>query len=208
MFLSGLDILPVMDYIIIVQALWIVIPIYVSNASAVIVGGGTPIDFGKTWRDGKRILGDGKTWRGLLSGTFMGMTAGFGLVVASSYIDSSEYNFLNLNNFDGFPLMIPIIFSLCFGALLGDIVESFFKRRIGKNRGDDWILFDQIDFIIGALVFSFLISGILYLSGFMSYNWFFESFTVWHILVLLLVTPFFHFSANFIHRKIRTNKSK
>ena len=197
-----------MDYIIIIQALWIIIPIYVSNASAVIVGGGTPIDFGKTWRDGKRILGDGKTWRGLLSGTFMGMTAGFGLVVASSYINSSEYNFLNLNNFDGFPLMILIIFSLCFGALLGDIIESFFKRRIGKNRGEDWLLFDQIDFIVGALVFSFLVSGILHLSGLMSYNWFFESFTIWHILVLILVTPFFQLTANFIHRKIRANNAK
>ena len=60
-----------MDYTIILQALWIIIPAYVSNASAVLVGGGTPIDFGKNWSDGKRILGDGKTWRGLLSGTFI-----------------------------------------------------------------------------------------------------------------------------------------
>ena len=55
-----------MDLEIILQALWLILPAYVANASAVLVGGGTPVDFGKNWRDGKRILGDGKTWRGLL----------------------------------------------------------------------------------------------------------------------------------------------
>ena len=126
-----------MEYSIIIQAFWLVIPIYIANASAVIMGGGTPIDFNKKYKDGKRILGDGKTWRGLLSGTFIGMTAGFGLVIAGNYINSSEYGYLQVNTFEGFPLMIPLLFSLCCGALLGDIIESFFKRRIGKDRGED-----------------------------------------------------------------------
>lgn len=197
-----------MDYTIILQALWIIIPAYVANASAVLVGGGTPIDFGKNWRDGKRILGDGKTWRGLLSGTFIGMTAGFGLVVATSYINSSEYHFLHLTNFEGFPFMIPIVFSICFGALLGDIIESFFKRRIGKNRGDDWIPFDQVDFILGVLFFSFVISSLLQLSGLVSTNWFIENLFPWQIIVLLLVTPFFHLTANYVHKKIHANAKR
>jgi len=197
-----------MDYTIIVQALWIIIPAYIANASAVLVGGGTPIDFGKNWRDGKRILGDGKTWRGLLSGTFIGMTAGFGLVIAASYINSSEYSYLNLTNFERFPIMVPIIFSICFGALLGDIIESFFKRRTGKDRGADWIPFDQIDFILGVLFFSFVISSILQTSGVMSTNWFIENLFPWQIIVLLLVTPFIHLSANFLHKKIRAHAKK
>ena len=197
-----------MDYTIILQALWIIIPAYVANASAVLVGGGTPIDFGKNWRDGKRILGDGKTWRGLLSGTFIGMTARFGLVVAASYINSSEHHFLHLTNFEGFPFMIPIVFSICFGALLGDIIESFFKRRIGKERGDDWIPFDQIDFILGVLFFSFVISSILQLSGIMSTNWFIENLFPWQIIVLLIVTPFFHLTANVLHKKIHADAKK
>ena len=197
-----------MDYIIILQAFWIVIPVYVANASAVIVGGGIPIDFGKRWRDGKRILGDGKTWRGLLSGTFLGMTAGFGLVVAASYINASEYNFLNLSDFERFPLMIPIIFSLCFGALLGDIIESFFKRRIGKNRGENWILFDQLDFLLGALFFSFLMSVLLQLLGLTTENWFIKGLFPWQIVVLVVVTPFIHFLSNFIHKRILSVKAK
>ena len=197
-----------MDYTIIVQAFWIVIPIYVANASAVIVGGGTPIDFGKTWNDGRRILGDGKTWRGLFAGTFLGMTAGFGLAVVASYLSTSEYNFLHLTNFEGFPVMILILFSLCFGALLGDVIESFFKRRIGKDRGQDWIPFDQLDFIVGALLFSFLASELLYVVHFTSSQWFFVHITLWHILVLLVVTPFIHITANFLLRKIKKTHAK
>jgi len=197
-----------MDYLIIVQAFWLVIPIYVANASAVIVGGGTPIDFGKTWNDGRRILGDGKTWRGLFAGTFLGMTAGFGLTVAASYLSTSEYSFLGLTNFEGFPLMIPILFFLCFGALLGDIIESFFKRRIGKDRGQDWIPFDQLDFIVGALIVSFLISELLYMIHLTSAHWFFVHITIWHILILLIVTPFIHITANILFRKIRKKQPK
>ncbi|HWR64005.1 MAG TPA: CDP-2,3-bis-(O-geranylgeranyl)-sn-glycerol synthase [Candidatus Thermoplasmatota archaeon] len=197
-----------MDYTIIVQAFWIVIPIYVANASAVIVGGGTPIDFGKTWNDGRRILGDGKTWRGLFAGTFLGMTAGFGLAVVASYLSTSEYNFLYLTNFEGFPVMILILFSLCFGALLGDVIESFFKRRIGKGRGQDWIPFDQLDFIVGALLFSFLASELLYVVHFTSDQWFFVHITLWHILVLLVVTPFIHITANVLFRKIKKTHAK
>jgi CDP-2,3-bis-(O-geranylgeranyl)-sn-glycerol synthase len=197
-----------MDYTIIVQAFWIVIPIYVANASAVIVGGGTPIDFGKTWNDGRRILGDGKTWRGLFAGTFLGMTAGFGLAVVASYLSTSEYNFLYLTNFEGFPVMILILFSLCFGALLGDVIESFFKRRIGKGRGQDWIPFDQLDFIVGALLFSFLASELLYVVHFTSDQWFFVHITLWHILILLVVTPFIHITANVLFRKIKKTHAK
>ena len=142
-----------MDYDFIIQAFWLILPAYIANASALLSGGGKPIDFGKKWKDGKRILGDGKTWRGLFIGTFIGMTAGFGFSVVSKFA-------LNID-FPRFPLMIPILFSICFGALIGDIIESFFKRRSGKKRGENWIPFDQIDFILGVLLFSFIMGSIL-----------------------------------------------
>lgn len=192
-----------MVYEIILQALWLILPAYIANASALLIGGGKPIDSRKTWKDGKRILGDGKTWQGLFVGTFIGMTSGFGLSVAAKYIASTDYNFLHFENldFEGFPLMIPIIFSLCFGALIGDIIESFFKRRIGKDRGENWFLFDQIDFILGALLFGFVFSLLLQMFGITSYNWFVKTLYPWHVLLLLIITPFFHLFANFIHKK-------
>jgi len=198
-----------MDYEILAQAFWLIIPAYIANGCAVLVGGGTPIDFGKSWKDGKRILGDGKTWRGLILGSLIGMIGGFGLSAAAKFISNTEFSFIGLNDFMGFPIMIPIIFSICFGALMGDIIESFFKRRVGKNRGQDWVPFDQLDFILGVLLFSFLMAGFLQIVGAATSNWFFESFTIWHILFLLLITPLFHFIGNIIHKtaKNRTAKS-
>jgi CDP-2,3-bis-(O-geranylgeranyl)-sn-glycerol synthase len=197
-----------MDYTVILQAFWIIIPVYVANASAVIVGGGTPIDFRKTWHDGRRILGDGKTWRGLFAGTFLGMTAGFGLVVGAKYLNTNGYAYLGLTDFDGFPIMIILLFSLCFGALFGDLVESFFKRRIGKDRGTDWIPFDQLDFLIGALVSSLLMSELLYLLHLTCGHWFIHNITLWHILILLVVTPFIHITANLLFRTLRKQRTK
>ncbi|MFO8077790.1 MAG: CDP-2,3-bis-(O-geranylgeranyl)-sn-glycerol synthase [Thermoplasmatota archaeon] len=197
-----------MDYEIVIQAFWLIIPAYIANASALLVGGGTPIDFGKTYKDGKRILGDGKTWQGLFAGAFIGMTAGFGLSAVAKYAASIDFP-IYITDFNGFPLMIPIIFSLCFGALLGDIIESFFKRRAGKKRGQDWIPFDQIDFILGVLLFSYLMSTSLYLLGFTPSNWFTNQFTLSHILLLLIVTPFIHLFSNFIHHSSKkTTKQK
>jgi len=194
--------------IIIAQAFWLILPAYIANASAVLVGGGTPIDFGKKYKDGKRILGDGKTWRGLFIGTLVGMIGGFGLSVLAFYINKIDPSYITISNFAGFPLMIPIIFSICFGALLGDIIESFFKRRIGRKRGEDWIPFDQLDFILGVLFFSFLMAGLLYLLGLTAdTNWFFENFHIEHILVLLIVTPFLHLISNYLHKLIRARKT-
>lgn len=196
-----------MSYEIIIQALWLVLPAYIANASALLVGGGTPIDFGKKWKDGKRILGDGKTWRGLISGAVVGMVGGFGLSIVAIYANKSEFVFLGLSDFGRFPLMIPVIGSICFGALFGDIIESFFKRRAGIDRGKNWIPFDQIDFILGVLLFSFLMACSLNLIGVTSKNWFFEVFTLWHILVLIVLTPFFHLFANYVNTKMRVKKT-
>ena len=171
------------------------------------VGGGTPIDFGKNWRDGRRILGDGKTWRGLISGAVVGMIGGFGLSIVAIYANDSDFAFLGLSDFGRYPLMIPVVSSICFGALLGDITESFFKRRIGKERGQDWFIFDQLDFIVGALVLCLFISMIIQICGFTSYNWFLKVFSIWHILVLLILTPFFHIFANFVNKKLRHGKA-
>ncbi|MEF8879993.1 MAG: CDP-2,3-bis-(O-geranylgeranyl)-sn-glycerol synthase [Candidatus Thermoplasmatota archaeon] len=193
--------------LVIIQALWLVLPAYIANASALLLGGSMPVDFGKKWRDGKRLLGDGKTWMGLLFGTLIGMVGGFGLSVAAKYVSMNpDFSFLGLNDFMGFPFMIPIVFSLCFGALLGDLIESFFKRRAGIKRGGDWIPFDQLDFILGVLFLSFLVSGLLYFFGFTSYNWFTESFSFWHMATLIILTPFFHLFANFVNKMFQPEK--
>ena len=189
-----------MYYELVIQAFWLILPAYIANASALLLGGGLPIDFGKKWNDGNRILGNGKTWRGLFIGTFIGMTSGFGFSIISKFAFNIDFP-IKINDFTGFPLMIPILFSLCFGALMGDIIESFFKRRIGKKRGENWIPFDQLDFILGVLFFSFIMSGCLQFLNLTKENWFLASFSLYHIIILLIFTPFIHLFANYAHRK-------
>ena len=98
----------------------------------------TPLDLGKTWR-GKRLLGDNKTWRGLVSGTVVGAISA--LIISR----------LNTNTVVTIPpLYVGML--LGFGALAGDAIESFFKRQLGFKPGKPWFPFDQIDYIVGALL--------------------------------------------------------
>ena len=39
------------------------------------------------------------------------------------------------------------------GAMTGDCIKSYFKRRRGVAPGAAWIPFDQLDFVVGALLF-------------------------------------------------------
>jgi len=137
------------------------------------------------------------------------MIGGFGLSTAAFYINQLDPEILTVSDFEGFPLMIPIIFSICFGALMGDIIASFFKRRIGKDRGQDWIPVDQLDFILGVLFFSFLMAGLLQILGLTpGENWFIKNFTHWHILFLLIITPLLHFIGNLMHKAAKAKHAK
>ena len=37
--------------------------------------------------------------------------------------------------------------------MIGDLCESFIKRRLGKQPSQSWKGADQIDFVIGSLIF-------------------------------------------------------
>ncbi|MFO7872837.1 MAG: CDP-2,3-bis-(O-geranylgeranyl)-sn-glycerol synthase [Candidatus Undinarchaeales archaeon] len=118
--------------LILTSMIW-VLPAYVANASPVIFGGGKPLDFGKKFIDGKRILGNGKTIKGFIAGIFAGSFIGF---------------------VEG---ILLIGFLLALGAILGDLAGSFIKRRVGIKRGQPFWVLDQFDFVIGALLLVSLI---------------------------------------------------
>jgi CDP-2,3-bis-(O-geranylgeranyl)-sn-glycerol synthase len=110
----------------------------------------TPMDFGRSWQ-GKRLLGNHKTWRGLTTGVAAG-TFWFWVQILmykhSSYIRS----FCPLDFAASWALWIGFLLSL--GAILGDALGSFFKRRVGINSGHTWFPVDQIDHIVGGLALS------------------------------------------------------
>lgn len=141
----------------ILLAFWILIPAAVANTTPVIVARlpiikniNYPIDFGATLR-GKRVFGDHKTIRGLVCG----MLAGIGVVFLQSYLFENIEKIEELIEFD-YTLLNPLTFGLLlsFGALAGDAIESFFKRQLGVGPGKPWIPFDQIDSIIGVIIFT------------------------------------------------------
>lgn len=58
----------------------LVMPGYLSNAGMLIVGGGKPMDGGRMAKDGRRLFGPGKTWRGFIGGPlFIGIPIALGI---------------------------------------------------------------------------------------------------------------------------------
>jgi len=137
-------------------ALWFILPAYIANAFPVIFGGGLPIDAGRKFLDGKPVFGSHKTVRGFVAG----LVAGVLVSAAQTFVLQfwAESDFARLLPFQ-FNLLIGSMIAL--GALIGDLVHSFVKRRIGLVEGAPLPLADQLDFVVGAILFSALVSGSL-----------------------------------------------
>lgn len=157
------------------------LPAFFANAIPVLLGGGTPIDFGRNFIDGKRLFGDGKTYRGFFAGVLCGILIGL-----------IEYFILG----DIFLLFISIGASL--GTMIGDLVGSFIKRRIGLDRGKPSLVLDQLMFIIFALLFSY---NYIVTSG-----TYIDLISVQSIIVILLITFFMHKFSNVIANKLGLKK--
>ncbi|QFU84067.1 CDP-2,3-bis-(O-geranylgeranyl)-sn-glycerol synthase [Natronorubrum aibiense] len=168
----------------IVIAFWAMLPAYVPNNAAVLAGGGRPIDGGRTWGD-KRVLGDGKTWRGTAAGTTAGLAlAGLLTLAANSVgsaigVDVPEFTF-------------PAALGLAAGAMLGDILASFLKRRSGRQRGAMFPGLDQLDFVVVSLPLTALLAT----------DWFVDVFTWDVIAVVVILTPVLHVTTNVIAYKL------
>jgi CDP-2,3-bis-(O-geranylgeranyl)-sn-glycerol synthase len=161
---------------LLVNALWLMLPAYFANSSAVLFGGKTPIDFGKNFVDGKRIFGAGKTFTGLIGGTLLGITVGLlqQLVKAGTQISVPSFE------------PISVVVTLSFGAMLGDLAKSFVKRRFGIDRGRPWPIADQFDFVAGAWILTYILFS----------DWFVQNFTAPVIAVALIVSPLLHIAFN------------
>jgi CDP-2,3-bis-(O-geranylgeranyl)-sn-glycerol synthase len=133
-----------------------------------------PIDNGKTYK-GRRITGDNKTWRGLCGGIIVGTLAAF--------IEGIFFEFSVT------PLLWGVTIST--GALIGDIVESMVKRRLNKKPGTAWHPFDEIDWLLGALVFGSV--------------WYTFDFISW--LLVLCIGALLHTLTNYMRKKLFYNFS-
>ncbi len=145
------------------------LPAYAANNCATLFGGGRPLDGGRSFFDGKRILGDHKTIGGFFFGVLGGICMGIVQVFAAPYLAA----------YFSVPAMpLAIIVAMPFGALAGDAVKSFFKRRLGVDSGAMLPVADQLDFVIGALVLGFIAAP----------QWYLASFTVPIVATIVLMT--------------------
>jgi CDP-2,3-bis-(O-geranylgeranyl)-sn-glycerol synthase len=154
-----------------------IVPMYLANATPIIIHGKKPLDFGKTIF-GKRILGKGKSILGTLAGIAVGSIAGIIFSIIFPNILLLIPNYLTLS------------ILLASGAMFGDIFESFLKRRFGFKSGQKCFLFDQIDFVLGGLILSFIILIP----------------KIELILIILFVTIFIHTLTNIIAFKFGLKK--
>jgi CDP-2,3-bis-(O-geranylgeranyl)-sn-glycerol synthase len=149
---------------LVIEAMKFIFPAYCANAIPVIAGGGSPLDLGKNFVDGRPIFGRNKTFRGF----FFGLTVGTVIGLAESALF-------------GYHLLFGLLLSL--GALLGDLAGAFLKRRLDLAPGDMLPVVDQVDFVVGALLFSLPISLV--------------SVSYGVILTVLILTPPVHLLTNF-----------
>ncbi len=172
----------------VLKCIYFMLPAYFANMMPVFVKKlnflNYPLDFGKKI-NGKPTLGKSKTWRGLV----------FGVVIAGIifYLQQIAYGndfFKSISLIDYAHTSILIGIGLGFGALLGDLVESFIKRRLGIGAGESFAPWDQLDFVIGSLLFSFWL-------------------LTWEaVLVILVISPLLHVLINYIGYSIKIKENE
>ena len=125
-----------------IDLLVFILPSYLANSTPVLLGGGTPMDFGKRFFDGQRILGKSKTWRGFFAGVAAGTAGGalISLVYFSPFFATPQ-------------LHVASAFLLALGTMTGDAMGSFMKRRMKLPSGKPFFL-DSILFLAVALAFA------------------------------------------------------
>jgi len=153
---------------VVIGAIFFALPAYIANMTPLIlskvVHRRRPLDMGKNWIDGKRVFGDNKSVEGFVAGTLAGLVVGL---------------------FLGNPLRG---FLMGLGAMTGDVLGSFIKRRLDISQGEPAPLLDQYLFILVALFFS-------YLAGYMT--------TSDQLVVMLVATPILHVSSNYVAYLLR-----
>ena len=136
--------------------LWYLLPAIFANIAPIFARNifkekfDTPVDLNKKFR-GKRLFGRTKTYRGFVFGILAG--------ILGAYIQRYYYSYPNIQTIsyiDYSTVNIYLLgFLMGFGGLFGDLIKSFFKRRLNIKSSRSWIPFDQIDFGIGALIFAY-----------------------------------------------------
>ena len=142
----------------ILTALYYTSPGMISNTAPIFVRDifnwmAKPIDFGYKI-GGKPIFGSHKTFRGYFFAIITAIIIVYiqKLIYHISFFNKISYiDYTKLNVFG--ILILGFLFG--FGAMLGDSIKSFIKRRINIRPGGRFFPWDQIDYVIGIILLTY-----------------------------------------------------
>lgn len=146
-----------------------------------------PVDFGKKFL-GEPIFGSNKSWRGVIFGIIVGILIflvqgwlyQFPFIKEITFFDYSKINIFLFG------------FLISTGAVFGDLLFAFIKRRLKMHPGQRFIPFDQTNYVIGAALF---------LNPLLKFN-----ISTW--LTVFILTFFLHIIVNLIGFWLGINKNK
>ena len=168
--------------LLILQSAYFLIPAYCANMIPPIAKRfkmfeflNIPVDFGKKSHDGRPIFGKNKTYRGFLVGIIGGLIGAF---IQMFLFRFSLFQTLSVNGIDYTNPQTIILIGVLMGAgaITGDVIESYFKRRLNVDSGSSMAPWDQIDFVVGAYVFVFA---------------FVYMYITWQLFICSLIITFF-----------------
>lgn len=184
-------------------ALYFFLPAFVANMFPVILGA-LKFPFGQPISE--KHLGSHKTWRGFYAGYLgallvLALQKHFTAIVvfpgdnfsSSVSLPGEDFSSLFQPLLDYAHLNI-FLYAIPFGlgAIAGDAIKSFFKRRLNRKPGAPFFPFDQLDFVIGALL------SLIPFYIFDSQSFFTSPFQLSILLTLLILTPLLHLLTNLL----------
>ncbi len=169
---------------VIIEELYFALPIYISNMIPIFARKINLFNYSIN----KKLFGSHKTFRGFISA----ILAAIIVIYVQLYLyDISFFRKISILNYPNENIFL-LGFLSGFGAITGDLIKSYFKRKRGIKPGHKWVPFDQLDFMVGALI-------LLYP---------FVKLTFRSIAVLLLLTPFLHVLTNHIGYLLKIRETK
>ena len=167
---------------LILKALYFFLPAYFANMAPVLLKWmplpDTPIQ--------ERWFGKNKTWRGL----FLAIVLGTLIFYLQKLAYQAGFTSLALIDYDGFSFLFGILLGA--GAIAGDLIKSYFKRKRKIKPGQPWFPWDQLDFVFGGLIAGMLV----YVPP------------AEIVLVLLVLSPVLHMLFSYIGYRLRMKQDK